>query len=124
MAFSGDGTTWEAWQPYQAVTTWSFADGDGTKTLWAKVESAAGVASAPVSASIVLDTERPSVVSVDPAFNDDLVGARPTITVTFSEAIDPASWTQLGLVVQTPDGVLVSGRTRWPCLTSGHSGHR
>ena len=58
----------------------------------------------PSPASIVLDTQPPSVTTVDPAINDDLVGARPTITVTFSEPIDPASWTQLGLVVQTPDG--------------------
>jgi len=109
MAFSGDGTTWQPWQPYQAVTAWTFPDGDGTKTLWARVENAAGVASAPVSASIVLDTERPSVTSVDPAINDDLVGPRPTITVTFSEPIDPESWTQYGLVAQTPDGVLIPG---------------
>ena len=54
MAFSGDGITWLAWQPYQAVTSWTFPDGDGTKTLWAKVENSAGVASAPVQASIVL----------------------------------------------------------------------
>jgi len=109
MAFSGDGTIWQPWLPYQAVTSWTFPDGDGAKTLWAKVENVAGVASAPVPATIVLDTQRPSVTAVDPAINDDLVGARPTITVTFSEPIDPDSWTQLGLVAQTPDGVLVSG---------------
>ena len=77
MAFSADGITWQPWQPYQAVTSWTFPDGDGTKTLWAKVENAAGVASAPVSASIILDTQRPSVTAVDPPINDDLVGARP-----------------------------------------------
>ena len=109
MAFSGDGVTWQAWQPYQAVTTWTFAEGDGIKTLWAKVENGAGVASAPVKASIVLDTERPGVIAVEPAVNVDLVGSRPTITVTFSEPIDPATWTQLGLVVQTPGGTLVPG---------------
>ncbi len=74
MAFSGDGVTWQAWQPYQAVTTWTFAEGDGTKTLWAKVENGAGVASAPVKASIMLDTERPSVIAIEPAVNVDLVG--------------------------------------------------
>jgi len=109
MTFSGDGTTWEPWQPWQLVTSWTFPDGDGAKTLWAKVENAAGVSSAPVSASIVLDTERPGVVAVDPAIDADLVGARPTVTVTFSEPIDPDSWTQLGLVAQTPDGVLIPG---------------
>jgi len=58
MAFSGDGTTWRPWQPYQAVTSWTFPDGDGTKTLWAKVANGAGIASAPVSASIVLHTQQ------------------------------------------------------------------
>ncbi len=61
----------------------------------------------------MLDTERPSVTSVDPAIDNDLVGARPTITLTFSEAIDPASWTQLGLVVQTPGGALIPGTFTW-----------
>ena len=109
MAFSADGVTWGPWQPYQAQTSWTFSVGDGNRTLWAKVESAAGAVSAPVSASIIIDTERPSVTSVDPSVNEDLVGLRPTITVTFSEPIDQASWTQWGLVAQTPDGVLIPG---------------
>ena len=109
MSFSADGITWVPWVAYQATTSWTFADGDGTKTLWARVETAAGVVSGPVTASIVLDTSAPSVVAIDPATNADLVGARPTITVTFSEPIDPMSWTQLGLLVQLPDGELVPG---------------
>jgi hypothetical protein len=109
MAFSGDGIVWQPWLPYQAVTAWTFPSGDGTKTLWAKVENAAGVMSAPASASIVLDTQPPSVTAVDPAINADLIGTRPTVTVTFSKTIDPASWALLGLLVQTPDGVLVPG---------------
>ncbi len=109
MAFSADGTSWGPWLPYQAVSTWTFAVGDGTKTLWAKVENGAGLASAPASDGIVLDTEQPGVTAVDPPVNADLVGARPTVTVTFSEPIDPASWGLVGLVVQTPDGTLVPG---------------
>jgi hypothetical protein len=109
MAFSADGIVWQPWRPYQAVSSWTFPDGDGPKTLWARVESEAGAASGPVSASIVLDTQRPSVTAIQPAINSDLVGPRPSVTVTFSEPIDPASWTQLGLVVQTPDGVLIPG---------------
>lgn len=119
MTFSGDGSTWEPWQPYAATSSWSFPRGDGTKTLWAKVENGAGVVSAPVSASIVLDTVGPSVAAVDPAINQDLVGARPTITVTFSEPIDPVSWTQLGLIVQTPGGVLIPGLFEVPAPTVG-----
>ena len=109
MSFSGDGTTWQPWQPYQAVTSWTFPAGDGTKTLWAKVENVAGVPSAAVSASVVLDTQQPGVASVDPAIGTDLVGPRPTVTVTFTKPIDSASWVQYGLLVQTPDGALVPG---------------
>jgi hypothetical protein len=119
MAFSADGITWQPWIAYQPATSWTFPDGDGTKTLWAKVENATGVASGPVSASILLDTERPGVTAVDPAINDDLVGTRPTITVTFSEPIDPESWTQLGLVVQTSGGVLVPGVFNVTAPTAG-----
>jgi len=109
MAFSADGTTWLPWQSYQAVTSWTFPDGDGAKRLWARVESSAGKVSAPVSASIVLDTERPSVIAVDPPQTDDLTGPRPAVTVTFSEPIDPTSWALLGLIIQAPDGDLVPG---------------
>lgn len=109
MAFSPDGIAWEPWQPYQAVTNWTFPDGDGSRTLWARVESAAGVVSAPVSASVVLDTERPGISAVDPPIGEDLVGSRPTITVTFSEPIEPGSWTAMGVVFQTPGGQLVPG---------------
>jgi hypothetical protein len=119
LAFSPDGTNWQPWVPFQGVSAWTFPDGDGTKTLWARVESAAGAVSTPSSASIVLDTERPGVTVVDPPVNDDLVGPRPTITVTFSEPIDPASWTQLGLLVQTPDGALVPGAFAVASPTTG-----
>jgi len=119
MAFSADGVTWEPWQPYQAMSTWTFPVGDGAKTLWARIESAAGVPSAPVSASVVLDTERPGVTVVDPPVGNELVGRRPPITVTFSEPIDPASWTLLGLIVQTPKGELISGTCAIVSPTSG-----
>ncbi len=109
MSFSADGMTWGPWLPYQAATTWTFPPGDGTKTLWAKVQNVAGAVSPPVSASIVLDTRPPRVTATDPPITADLVGPRPTVTVTFSKPIDPASWTQVGLVVQTPDGALVPG---------------
>ena len=119
MTFSGDGATWQPWQPYQAVTSWTFAGGDGTKTLWAKVQNAAGVASAPVQGNIILDTQQPTVTAIEPQIGAGLVGLRPTVTVTFSKAIDPASWTQFGLIVQTPDGVLVPGSFSAPAPNVG-----
>ncbi len=108
MAFSADGRRGDR-GCVPGGSAWTFPVGDGTKTLWAKVENGAGLASAPASDAIVLDTEQPGVTSVDPPVNADLVGVRPTVTVTFSEPIDPASWALVGLVVQTPGGTLVSG---------------
>ena len=109
MAFSSDGITWQPWQPYQAVTAWTFPDGDGVKTLWAKVKNSGGVDSPAVSDSIVLDTEPPTLASVDPPLGTDLPGPRPTITITFSKPIDPASWETWGLIVQTTGGTVVPG---------------
>ena len=38
-----------------------------------------------------------------------MVGLRPLFSVTFDEPMDPASWTDLGLIVQAADGALVPG---------------
>ncbi len=109
MAFSADGVTWGAWQPYAASSSWTFPPGDGVKTLWARVLNGVGVASAPVSASITLDTVRPTVTAIRPTADSAVVGLRPTFTVRFSKPIDPSSWGGLGLVVQAANGAPVSG---------------
>jgi hypothetical protein len=109
MAFSPDGVTWGAWLPYAAASSWTFPAGDGVKTLWAKVMNGVGVASAPVSASITLDTVRPTVTVIQPTADSAVVGLRPTFTVRFSKPIDPASWNSFGLVVQAANGSPVSG---------------
>lgn len=109
MAFSPDGVTWGGWQPYAAVSSWTFPAGDGVKTLWAKVMNGVGVASAPVSASITLDTVRPTVTAIQPTADSAVSGLQPTFTVRFSKPIDPASWNSFGLVVQAANGAPVLG---------------
>lgn len=109
MAFSVDGRTFEEWQPYQASTTYTFLPGDGARHLWVKVRNGVGLESLPVSDSVVIDTVGPTVVTVDPAPGTSVAGLRPPITVTFNEPIDPASWADLGLIVQSASGSLVPG---------------
>ena len=109
MAFSTDGVSWGAWLPYSASSSWTFPSGDGLKSLWAKVRSGVGVESAPVSASITLDTVRPTVTAIQPTADSAAVGLRPTFMVRFSKPIDPASWGSLGLVIQAANGAPISG---------------
>ena len=109
MAFSADGVTWGSWLPYAAASTWTFPAGDGLKTLWAKVRNGVGVESAPASASITLDTVPPVVTAITPTANSAVIGLQPTFTVRFSKPIDPASWDNLGLVVQAANGARVEG---------------
>ncbi len=109
MAFSVDGSIYSEWTPYQRSTTWTFAPGDGPRTLWAKVRNGAGVESSPTSATVTIDTVEPSIETINPAPGMSVVGLRPQFTVTFDEPMDPASWSDLGLIVQSASGPLVPG---------------
>lgn len=109
MALSPDGVTFEAWRPFQRSTTWAFPPGDGQKVLWAKVRNGVGLESDVTGASVVIDTVAPSLLAIDPAPGSSVVGLRPRLTVTFSEPIAQASWTDLGLIMQSATGSLVDG---------------
>jgi len=109
MAFSADGSTFTGWAAFQRSTTWTFSPGDGLRTLWAKVRNGAGLESAPVTATVTIDTVPPSADALSPAPGASVVGLRPPFTVTFDEPMDPASWSDLGLIVQAADGALVAG---------------
>jgi hypothetical protein len=109
MAFSADGLVFDDWQPFAPTSTWTFPPGDTTRTLWAKVRNGVGLESMTTSDSVVIDTVPPALVAIEPSANSIVVGLTPTFSVSFSEAIDAASWIDLGLVVQSSTGALVSG---------------
>lgn len=109
MALSGDGATYTDWQAFQRATTWTFSPGDGPRTLWAKVRNGVGLESSPATANVTIDTARPSTIAFDPAPGSSVVGLRPRFTVTFNEAMDPATWNDLGLIMQSVTGALVLG---------------
>ena len=117
VAFSNDGTTWGAWLPFSPDMSFDFSAGDGQRTLWAKVRDALGLESLPMSAGVRIDTVGPGVVSVVPAPGSSVVGLRPKVSVTFDEAMDAASWTTLGLIVQAPDATLVPGTAGYDVAT-------
>lgn len=117
MAFSTDGVSWQPWQPYELVSSYTFPAGDGEKHLWVEVRSGIGLVSPPAEASIVLDTVPPTIVAVTPAPGSTVGSLQPTVSVTFSEPIDPASWQHLGLVMQAPDGALVAGTYAYDAAT-------
>ena len=117
VAFSGDGTNFTEWQPFQSSMTWTFPAGDGVKVLWARVRNGVGLESATATASVTLDTVSPAVTSVDPQPGSNVVGLRPVLSVTFNEPIAPASWLDLGLIVQSAAGALVAGSYAYDAQT-------
>jgi hypothetical protein len=109
MALGTDGLTFSPWEAFQTSPTWTFSPGDGPRVLWAKVRNGVGLESAPVKATTTIDTVPPSVIDLNPPPGSSVVGLRPPLSVTFSEPMDPRSWSDLGLIVQSATGNLVAG---------------
>jgi len=109
MSFSSDGETFGAWQTYTVQSTWTFPPGDGPKRLWAKVRSGVGVESPPALDVVLLDTVPPTPAAITPVPGQSVANLRPSFTIRFDEPIEPASWNQLGLVVQAANGQRVDG---------------
>ncbi len=118
MSFSPDGVTFGAWQSYTLQTIWTFPAGDGVKRLWAKVRSGVGVESDPAQDAVMLDTVPPSPSSINPVPSESVPNLRPSFTVSFNEPIEPASWTQLGLVVQAATGQRIDGAYTFDALSN------
>jgi hypothetical protein len=117
MAFSADGVTFGEWLPFTRSSSWNFSSGDGPKTLWVKVRNGVGLESPPAGASITLDTVAPSVSAVVPSPGSSVSGLRPSFKVTFDESIDPATWADLGLIVQSATAELVNGAYAYDSTT-------
>lgn len=60
MRFSNTGLTWSAWQAYGVSATWTLANGDGLKTVYAQYRDTPGNLSGPYTDTIILDTTPPS----------------------------------------------------------------
>lgn len=87
------------WRPAPPVT-YTFAS-PGIRTLYAWVRDGSGNFSSPASASVTIDTTPPSVVSTSPANGATLSAGTPPFTVTFSEAIAPATLTPATILLTT-----------------------
>jgi hypothetical protein len=120
MSLSADGVNYLPPVPLQNLIPWILPEGDGLKHVWVRVYNGTGLVSAPASVTVELDTAAPTVATIDPP-TDSVVGvARPTIAVRFDEAMDPATWTSTGLVVQAPSGGIVPGTyAYYPSIATG-----
>lgn len=118
MQFSLDGQRWDDWREYQPLSLWSFPQIDGPRQLWTRVRDRSGNVSAVATATIVIDTVRPTVLSRSPAPDAEFTSLRPAFRVVFSERIAPSSWTSLGFVLQDPDGNAVAGRHAYDDATA------
>jgi hypothetical protein len=113
MAFGTDGSTYADWQPFAPTATWTFGAGDGPKTLWVKVKNGVGLDSLPSTARIAIDTRQPSAVAIAPAPGSSVAGLRPRFSVVFDEPMAPATWLDLGLIIQSAKGDLVVGKSSY-----------
>jgi hypothetical protein len=64
MRFSNNGTTYSTAEAYATMKTWTLASGDGTKTVYAQFQDAAGNWSSAATDTIVLDTTAPSISAI------------------------------------------------------------
>jgi|GEM_PF-2920150 len=60
MRFSSNGTTWSTAETYAATKAWTFAAGDGNKTVYVKFLDRSGKWSTPVSTTVTLDSVKPA----------------------------------------------------------------
>ncbi len=63
MRFSSDNVSWSPPEPFAATKKWTVADGDGTKTVYAKFKDSVGNWSAAVNGSFLLDTASPTTTA-------------------------------------------------------------
>lgn len=117
MALSTDGVSYSAWQAFQHSTTWPLPAGDGLRSLWAKVRNGVGLESVPATASVTVDTVPPLVIGLDPAPGTSFGGLRPHFAAAFNEPMDPETWNNLGLIVQSATGALVLGAYAYDAAT-------
>ena len=109
MQFSRDGTTWTDPVVYAPTLTMDFDGLDGPRELWVRVTDRAGNVSSPARAVIVLDRVPPTVIARSPDAGATVAGLQPAISVRFSEAIRPSTWTNAGLILQDTSGTILYG---------------
>jgi len=93
MQFSNDGTTWAAKVAYSTSASWTILSGDGTKTVYARFYDAAGLYSAVMTDTIVLDTTPPGAPTVLHISTSSISGANKTLTLAWTA---PTGVTDLG----------------------------
>lgn len=82
MAFSSDGSSWGAWEPFTTTRSSTLTSGDGQKTVYARFQDSAGNTSSPVSTTVTLDAMPPG----QPFPDDGVSGVSRNPTPTFSWA--------------------------------------
>lgn len=81
-----NNANWSVWETYATSKTWTLSAGNGLKNVFAQFRDIAGNTSATVSASIVLDTTAPPVVSFGNVAVSETIG-QATVQVTLDHAL-------------------------------------
>jgi hypothetical protein len=100
MSFSDDGVEWSPWEPFMPYRTYQLDDGEGEKTVHFRVRDVAGnVVATPASAGIIMDTIVPTIEAFIPEDGAEAVSVQPVLSMTFSEAIDEETLTNMMILL-------------------------
>jgi hypothetical protein len=88
MQFSKNGGSWYPWEPYASTRNFTLTsvpgEADGVKTIQVRFRNGAGAISSPISASIMLDTTKPTG-TIQFTGPDPISSATGTLALTVSD---------------------------------------
>jgi predicted outer membrane repeat protein len=132
MSFSNDGSNWNIWQSNSITSSWTLSNGDGTKTVYARVKDQASNISSPVSDTIILDTTPPIGSIMINGGANFTASSVVTLTLNASDAVsgvaqmrfsgDGFGWWQWENYTTTKTVTLASGDGTYAviCSIQGH----
>jgi hypothetical protein len=85
---NADDFTGVSWSAYQAMTSWTFPEGEGMKTLYVQVMDEAGLMRA-LDASVILDTTAPSGFFIINGRDEYVQVSLVTLTLDFQDPFGP-----------------------------------
>jgi hypothetical protein len=108
MAFSGNGTSWPAWEKYGTSKLWDITSTQGLKTVYAKFRNDAGTVSEVVTAGITLDSWVPTgSIAIN---NNAGATNNPRVTLSLTAAdtgsgLDKMAFSDDGITFSPPEAI-------------------
>ena len=100
MEFSNNNSTWSGYETCASSKAWTLSSGDGLKTVYVHFRDNTTLNVTNSSDTITLDKTAPIVNSTYPSNNDAGIELNPSVTITFSEAIESSTITSANIYLK------------------------